>query len=230
MQITVRDAARLLRVPERTVHEWVRDRGLPHYKVQEQLRFNPVELLEWATVARVPLAPEAFEDPESGGGRPIVAAAMERGRFLHDVAAADKEDAVRQVVESVEAPREVDREFIAAALRPIRDGGTTGVGGGLAIPQARHPIVLPVPEAALHLCFLGKPVPFGAADGQPVGTIIVLVTPTVRAHLRILARLGLLLGDGPLRGLLERAAPREEVLRVTRAEEERLCARAGAGA
>jgi len=222
MQITVREAARLFKVPERTVHQWVNDRGLPHYRVQEQIRFNGVELLEWATGAQVPLDPAAFEESPGDAREPLVSLAMERGRFLYGLEPADREQAVRLVVESLEAPREVDRDFIAAALRSSPDAGTTGVGGGLAIPKVRHPIVLPVPAPFFHVCFLARPVAFGAADGAPVGAILALVTPTVRLHLRILARLGLLLGDGPLRSLLRTAAPREEILRTARAEEERL--------
>jgi PTS system nitrogen regulatory IIA component len=41
---------------------------------------------------------------------------------------------------------------------------------------------------------LRSPVDFGAPDGAPVGSVFVLVAPTIRAHLDMLARLARALG------------------------------------
>jgi excisionase family DNA binding protein len=48
VQLTVHEAAKCLRVPENTIHRWIRDRGLPAVKFNEQYRLNPVDLLVWA--------------------------------------------------------------------------------------------------------------------------------------------------------------------------------------
>jgi nitrogen PTS system EIIA component len=39
------------------------------------------------------------------------------------------------------------------------------------------------------LCFLEKPVEFGALDGQLVHTLFTMLSPTVRAHLHMVASL-----------------------------------------
>ena len=75
--------------------------------------------------------------------------------------------------------------------------GSTGFGGGIAIPHVRNPIVLHIPRPMITLCFLETPIEFGAIDGMPVHTLFTLVSPTVRAHLHLLSRLtyGLRLPD-----------------------------------
>jgi len=45
-KVTIRDAAALLGVPEKTVYRWVEERGLPVHRVHGQFRFNRAELLE----------------------------------------------------------------------------------------------------------------------------------------------------------------------------------------
>ncbi|HPI73978.1 MAG TPA: helix-turn-helix domain-containing protein, partial [bacterium] len=49
MELTVKDVVRLFNVSERTVYRWIQSANLPAYKVNEQYRFNRVEMLEWAT-------------------------------------------------------------------------------------------------------------------------------------------------------------------------------------
>jgi PTS system nitrogen regulatory IIA component len=49
MTLTVRDAATLLRVSEKTIYRWISQRTVPAYMMNGQYRFYRVELLEWAT-------------------------------------------------------------------------------------------------------------------------------------------------------------------------------------
>jgi nitrogen PTS system EIIA component len=62
------------------------------------------------------------------------------------------------------------------------------------------------------LCFLDTPIDFGALDGQPVTTLFTLISPTVRAHLHLLSRLGFALHDAAFKDTILRQAGREEIL------------------
>jgi PTS system nitrogen regulatory IIA component len=86
-------------------------------------------------------------------------------------------------------PEEVDRKFLLSVILARESLGSTGFGGGIAIPHVRNPIVLHIPWPMITLCFLETPVEFGAIDGQPVHTLFTLVSPTVQAHLHLLSRL-----------------------------------------
>jgi PTS system nitrogen regulatory IIA component len=94
---------------------------------------------------------------------------------------------------------------------------STGMGEGVAIPHVRNPIVLSVNHPAICLCFLEKPVEFGAIDDQPVHTLFTLVTPTVKVHLYLLSRLASALLEPRFKAALIRQASREEILSLVRA-------------
>jgi PTS system nitrogen regulatory IIA component len=89
---------------------------------------------------------------------------------------------------------------------------STGIGDGIAIPHVRNPIVLHVPGLMVNLCFLENPVDFGAIDSQPVYCLFTIVSPTVRAHLNILSKLGYALRDNNFKLALKNQANREEIL------------------
>jgi PTS system nitrogen regulatory IIA component len=216
MQLTVRDAARFLRVSERTIYRWIREGSIPTYKVQEQYRFNRVELLEWATRERIAVAPEIFHEAEQSEPLPSLAEALEAGGIHYRVSGNDKDSVIRSVVELLRLPDEVDRDFVYAVFMARESLGSTGVGDGIAIPHVRNPVILHVSRPQMALCFLETPVDFGALDGKPVFALFALLTPTVRAHLQLLSRVAFLLKEDEFRKVLQRQGSREEIFRVVR--------------
>src|SRR5262249_48316043 len=90
---------------------------------------------------------------------------------------------------------------------------STGIGEGIAIPHVRNPIVLHVPRPTVTLCFLDRPIDFGALDGKPVHVLFAMVSPTVRAHLRLLSRLSFALHDAGFKKAVLCKASRDEILR-----------------
>jgi PTS system nitrogen regulatory IIA component len=99
--------------------------------------------------------------------------------------------------------------------------GSTGIGDGIAIPHARNPILLHVDQPLVALCLLRHPVDFDAVDGVPVHALFVVISPSIPVHLKILARLGLVLRDVALRRLLGERAPAEQIRASVRALESR---------
>jgi PTS system nitrogen regulatory IIA component len=68
----------------------------------------------------------------------------------------------------------------------------------------------------ISLCFLEKPIDFGALDGQPVYALFTLISPTVRAHLHLLSCLSFALRDPEFKAAMKREASREEILAEAR--------------
>ena len=120
---------------------------------------------------------------------PSFAEALQTGGIFYRLEATDKESALRAVVENLRLPDEVDREFLFRVLLAREALASTGIGGGVAIPHVRNPIVLHVARPTITLCFFEKPIDFDAIDGQPVHALFSLISPTVRAHLHLLSRL-----------------------------------------
>jgi PTS system nitrogen regulatory IIA component len=182
--------------------------------VNEQYRFNRAELLEWATSRRMNVSAAVFEEPESSGTpMPGLVEALRAGGIFYRVSGRDKEAVLRAVVEHLRVPEEVDREFLLRVLLAREALQSTGIGDGIAIPHVRNPIVLHVARPMVTLCFLEEPIEFGAIDGKPVNVLFTMVSPTVRAHLRLLSRLSFALHDGGFKKAVLRQASSEDILR-----------------
>ena len=214
MQLGVRDVSKLLNVSEKTIYRWVGQGILPAYRVNEQYRFNRAELLEWATSRKMNVSAAVFDEPESNSTPiPGLVEALQAGGIFYRLSGVDKEAALRAVVEHMRLPEEVDREFLLRVLLARETLQSTGIGDGIAIPHVRNPIVLHVPRPMIALCFLERPIDFGALDGKPVHVMFSLVSPTVRAHLRLLSRLSFALHDPAFKKAVTGQASREEILR-----------------
>lgn len=213
MQLGVRDVSKLLNVSEKTVYRWINQGVLPAYRVNEQYRFNRAELLEWATSRKMNVAAELFDEPESSTVPvPGLAEALQTGGIVYRLSGADKEAVLRAVVEHMRLPDEVDRDFLLRVLLAREALQSTGIGDGIAIPHVRNPIVLHVPRPMITLCFLERPVEFGALDGKPVHVLFSLISPTVRAHLQMLSRLSFGLHDAEFKKAIGRQASRDDIL------------------
>ena len=214
VKITVRDAAQLLGVPEKTIYRWVEERRLPVHRVHGEHRFNRAELLEWATAQGVRVSAELFHEPDGlETAPPTLASALDAGGIHYLEGARDRESALRQVVSVLQLPDEVDREFLFEVLLARENLGSTAVGDGIAIPHVRNPVLLHV-RPAVALCFLGEAIAFGALDGKPVDILFVIVTPSSRTHLSLLSRLSSALHDAEFRDVLKRRARPDEISAV----------------
>jgi nitrogen PTS system EIIA component len=223
MQLTVRDVSKLLAVSEKTIYRWVKQAILPAYRVNEQYRFNRAELLEWATSRRMSVSAAVFDEPESNATPiPGLGEALRAGGIFYRLGGKDKESVLRAVVEHLRVPEEVDRDFLLRVLLAREGLQSTGIGDGIAIPHVRNPIVLHVSRPMVTLCFLDKAVEFGALDGKPVHVLFTMVSPTVRAHLRLLSRLSFALHDAGFKRAVLRQASRDEILRECERVEEAL--------
>ncbi len=213
MQLTLRQVASYLGVPEPTVRRWIGSRGLPAHRVSERLYCNAIELWEWAVEQGITVSRSLLEQAQRApDAMPPLATLIAEGGVHRDVAGAAKADVLRNVVAVLPLPDDVDREFLLAVLEAREAMGSTGIGDGIAIPHVRNPILLHVARSFVALCLLRDPVEFDALDGQPVRTLFLVVSPSVPAHLRILAQLGFVLRDPDVRALLRDAAPTEAIL------------------
>jgi nitrogen PTS system EIIA component len=230
VELSVRDASRILGVPEKQIFRWIDEGALPAYRVDEQYRFNRAELLEWATSRKMTMSADLFQAPVGGNDAlPGLPGALEAGGIFHDVKGSDRESVLHSVVQLLKLPPNVDREFVFQTLLAREALGSTGMGDGIAIPHVRNPIVLHVLAPSIALCFLEQPVDFGAVDGQPVHTLFSLISPTVRTHLHLLSRLAYALQKPEFKSIIARRASREEILEAARLVESGLQSGAAAG-
>jgi nitrogen PTS system EIIA component len=205
MLLSVREAALLLGATERRVYGWVDEGEIPFERVRDQIRFNRTDLLEWATRRGLPISLEAFDvglAPEDRA--PSLARAIELGGVHTEVPGSDREAVLRAVIERTPVPASIDGELMLEVLLAREHVESTAIGDGIAIPHVRQPVVAPGAAPTVVVCHLAQPVSFGAADGVPVRCVLLIVSPTVRTHLQMLAHLARALQDAGFRAELDR--------------------------
>ena len=195
-QISVKEAADLLRVSDKTIYRWIRQGVIPTFRFQGQYRFDRGELESWAQYKRI-------------GGPGGKAAAGPAAEEKVDLAAAGRKGGIHYKIEGA-TPQEIYGNLVEFfSFIPVTDKtrrenlsktpverealASTGVGHGLAIPHPRHPRDWGFGEPVVGIFFLEQPVHFGAFDGEPVFVLFVSLCATVKGHLRMLAQVSHLL-------------------------------------
>jgi|SRR5882672_2110276 len=223
MELTVKEVAKYLGVTEKDIYRWVGEGSIPLHKVGGNYRFNRTELLEWANSRNLRISTAIYRKDEDSRPLPSVAEALEAGGIIYRLAGQDKAAVLRSMVEILPIPPTVERETVYQIILARETMGTTAIGKGIAIPHARHPIILQEAQSPkITLCFLDQKVDFGAQDGLPVQALFWLVSPSVRAHTHMLARLAALALNTAFQSLLSRRPSAVEILNETRLLESRM--------
>jgi PTS system nitrogen regulatory IIA component len=117
-----------------------------------------------------------------------------RQHTILDLKSANKQQVLQTLASLASAATGVGQNRILEALVQRERLGTTGLGGGIAIPHARIP---ELGELTGFFARLTKPVDFDALDGAPVDLVFLLLAPeTANAdHLKALARVARVLRD-----------------------------------
>ena len=138
---------------------------------------------------------------------------MVREAVITDLQATTKEGAIREIVCSLKDAgylAEADTESIIRAILAREELGSTGIGGGMACPETRHPAVNRV------IGTIGRSrqgIEFDACDGEPVDLLFLVITPMLNRpgdHHRAMESIVRLTRE-PVVSLLRQAQTREEV-------------------
>ncbi len=202
MDLTVRDVTRLFQVSEKTVYRWIREKGLAAYLVQDQYRFSRAVLLEWARTFGLTIPP-GFLGDETPQGLALTTA-LTAGGIYYNIPGSTKEEVFSAIAQQVRLPASFSAEELKKLLLAREALSSTGIGHGVAVPHVRDPIVLPIEAAAISVCFLKTPLDFDAIDGKAVHTFFLLLSPTIRDHLKLLSKVAYVLHDAALLNMLVR--------------------------
>lgn len=211
MQLGIKDAARLLEVPDKTVYRWIEEGRLPAYRVNDEYRFNRAELLEWAAAQKLKVSPHIYRevDPDL----PVFADALAAGGVHGPIRAGNKAQALEAAVSLLSLPPGVDRGSILGMMLAREAHARTAIGGGIAVPHARNPVVLDTDKPLVAAVYLDPPVDFQAEDKKPVHALFAIISTTIRGHLHLLSRLAYMLHDAGFLAAVETKGPLLELAR-----------------
>ena len=114
--------------------------------------------------------------------------------IIPDLKATSKKQALQEIASYAAEQLGIEDRFILDVLLERERLGSTGFGGGVAIPHGR---LIQLDKLYLLFARLDKPIPFDAADGRPVDLMFLLLTPENAGgdHLTALAKISRLLRD-----------------------------------
>jgi len=136
-----------------------------------------------------------------------------REAILPDLAAADKEGVIREMVASLHGSgyfKGGDSEDTVKAILKRELLGSTGIGRGVAIPHTKHHSV----DRLVGTVGLSKAgVSFDSLDGEPVHVFVLLISPQDRPgdHLRALENVSRSLRDDSFVRALRQATSRDAI-------------------
>jgi Phosphotransferase system mannitol/fructose-specific IIA domain (Ntr-type) len=222
MFLKIVDIVSSLGVDEKTVLGWIKKKGLAAHLVNGRYQVNQVDLLEWATNNGIKIPPRMFAVPEMEDRLPLLSGALARGGIHFDVPGDDLQSALKNVVERLPLQPHMDPDFLYQTLLAREALGSTAIGNGIAIPHVRNPILSQTQDPAVSLCFLKKPIDFKALDDKPVHILFTLITPNVKVHLHMLARLSFMLHEQRFMDLLNSTPGKDEIIAMVTELEERI--------
>lgn len=136
---------------------------------------------------------------------------------LVDMRAKDKPGVLKQLAGHAAAALGLPADVAVEQIQKRDDLGSTGIGGGVALPHARF---REVGKPFGVLARLRQPIDFDAVDGQPVDLVLLILLPASPQldQLNALAAAARKLRDGDvLRHLRTAATPLEVFEAITRA-------------
>lgn len=213
MQLTFRAIEKAFEVEEKTVYQWLNDRGMPAVKANGQYYFNSVEVLEWALKYKIPLTLGALKLCEKNRpGQDVLTPALIRGGVHAGIKGKRREEIFEEALNVLTLPEHIDRASLKEMLISREQVGTTGIGNGIAIPHVKHPVIFAGLDPVIGLFFLKAPVDFAAPDGEKVHTLFIILSGSFKGHLTLLSRLAFCLQDESVKEALVRRASPEEIL------------------
>ncbi|MBS3810040.1 MAG: PTS sugar transporter subunit IIA [Desulfobacterales bacterium] len=144
---------------------------------------------------------------------------MDRKAILTDLASADKKGVIDELAEPIAELSQLDHREIVRVLIERERLGSTGIGGGIAIPHGK---ISGLESLVLGFGLSGKGVNFEALDSKPTHIFFLLLSPdnSTGLHLRILARISKLLKEESFKAKLLGAKNPDDVIETIREVDE----------
>jgi PTS system nitrogen regulatory IIA component len=217
MYLNLIELAESFGVAEKVVEDWIRDEGLPHVPDRGRLLFDRARVALWAAEHGL-TARAGFLAPESGAFTSGLALApmLRIGGIWRNVPASGVNEVLERVIASLSGVPQAVRNLLAQRLRAKGGINWAPVGGGFSLPHFSTRVTLGRGAGVVSLLLLRENLPLSEPppDGVPVTRLFFFIPPSPRAHLDTLARLSRAVAQGPLRGLVERGAPDEDLFQA----------------
>lgn len=197
MKLQLKELAAALNITSRTVERWIRQGRIPVRIKENHCVFSLPSLRKWADANNLTYTPpsaDAHPLPEEQVDN--LHATMARGGVYYNIGGDTVEGVIKAGVNSITCfDTNGQRETLYESLLAREELMSTGIGKGVAIPHPRTPLGYGAIPAFIATCFLENPMDYQAVDRLPVFVLFILICPSSKSHLHLLARLSFCLRD-----------------------------------
>ncbi len=144
---------------------------------------------------------------------------LKEGAIVAELNATDKKGVLSELTASLAEVSGVKQEELLRVLLERERLGSTGIGGGIAIPHGK---LKPLQSMLMGFGRSRKGVDFDAMDGKPTHIFFLLLAPenSTGGHLKMLARISRLLKNTVFKERLMNAADWRELYMVIEKEDQ----------
>ncbi|MGE5679877.1 MAG: PTS sugar transporter subunit IIA [Bacillota bacterium] len=210
MDLSINDVSTLLMTDKKEVERLVKKKIIPSESIQNKIRFNKQAVIEWALLNNKPINlsdTASLKELQFETISPLLG----EDAFFFDCRF-KKDSYIKEMVSMLKLKDEIDRKIIVELLESREKLMSTAIGNGIALPHPRIPIILGPDKPLINFFFLGESLDLNSVDGEPVHTMILIVSQTVKQHLYILAHLSFLLSKSEFRSALKSRKPVGEII------------------
>ncbi len=148
--------------------------------------------------------------------RENIAELIHKGGVYKDVEGSSPEEIYGNFVKIMNFPEGLNKNTVFEALCSREKIMSTAVGGGIALPHARFPVIKSDNEQQISVVYLKKPIDMNAPDERKVFVMFVILTSNQKTHIQVLSELVQLFQKKEFKKLLEQNADEAQLLNVIR--------------
>jgi PTS system nitrogen regulatory IIA component len=222
--LTIKQVADALKVNERAIYKLAQEGGIPAVKVANQWRFRRSMIDGWLDLRMSHnLASHGEPDqPQETNGELSIAGILRPEAMRLNMAATTKIEALEELAAVLARSYDVrDAAGLRQAVLSRERLCSTAVVESVAMPHPRYNGSRFTREPAIAVGRSAPGLDFGSLDGKPTHLVLMLCAPSDSLHLRMIAKLGRLLGDATLKQALMAAPGPEAFIELIRAREAR---------
>lgn len=146
---------------------------------------------------------------------------IQRGGVFYHVPGASPPEVLKNLVDAAgPSLPSVNRERLLEAVLEREALMSTAIGRGIALPHPRPPLITGPGEQRVLIAFPDREVDWKALDGEPVHTVMLIVSASTKLHLHTLSGLNFLCRQEKFLALLKKHPSLEEITAFLNAAEE----------
>jgi PTS system nitrogen regulatory IIA component len=193
--MTLNDLAGYLKISEQTLNQMAKKGEIPVATIANQQRFIRTVIDDWL-MSRMTMASKTTLVKLSEEGLIVLPLSrlIQPELVVLDIVAGSKEEVLTQLIQPLlRSGRMNDRDTLLKLLLEREEMVSTAISRGIAIPHPRNPEECPVKEPCIVFGLCREGTEFDSLDGEKTYIFFLICSPSELVHLKILAKLAMLI-------------------------------------